>query len=628
MADVDSLIADARGFAASSFANSQSLVNNAVSTINGLSSRFVVQGPTFGSVNRPDIPQDIPEFSAPDFTLPPAPEGVTGLLVPDLTIDRPPENTAVKPAFIEPQKPAQLHELNLVAPVINTNLDFPTVPDALTNINIPMPTLDEHTIPTAPQLQIPTFGAQKPNDNISAPTDFEAKMANAYSSMAPSMRAALDGQMDTLMSRYNPRFKEQMAALEERIATYVAGGTALTPAVENAIYERTRDKVSAEAKRARDAAYSDAAKRGFSMPNGTLATLVNQARQAGADNNARAAIDIAVKQAELEQQNMQFALSLSTQLRSTVMSASLSYHSNLISLNGQALSYAQAILGAAVEVYNTLIKAFSAKLEAYKAEASVYETQLKGVLAQVDIYRAQISAFTALTEADSAKVGVYRARIEALDALGRVYQSQISAVLGKASLEKMKVELFGQQVQAYGAEAQAKSSEWQGYSAAINGQQARQQAYGEEIRAYATQIEAYKAVVQAKTAEVQVKLSYNESLLRQYASSVEGYKAIVGATSQIASTKLENDRLLLYAFQAKMSAAEAQARSTLSYYQTKANIASEGTKVVLQAAVESSRINTEQIKAVADTSISGARVYEGLASAALGGMNTLVSASS
>lgn len=625
MADVSALIDAAQGFAADSHSQAQELVESAVETISGLATPIQIVGPEFSVVEPPLDQNELPSFEPPAFEEPEKPEPVGELLTPDLAMDPAPENTLERPVFADIPRPNQLRNMNMSAPTINTSFAFPSPPAAL-DIHIDVPTTGTYTMPDRPELMLPAFSAMKPTDDVTAPADYVEKLSAAYREQAPGMYAALSGQMDAMLTKINPRFNEQMAAIETRLAKFMEGGSALTAAVEDAIYERTRSKVSAETRRVRDAAYADAARRGFVLPDGVLNSSVNQARVAGMDASARAAADIAIKQAELEQQNAQFAVTTSLTLRNAVMSAAISYHSNLISINGQALDYAKSVLSAAVQVYDTLVKAYSAKLEAYRAEAGVYEVQMRGVLARVQVYQSEIEALRAMVGVDESKVAVYKARVDALESQSRVYRSQIDAVLGKASLEKLKIELFGEQVRAYSAEAQAKSAEWQGYSAAIAGEEAKQRAYGEEVRAFATEIESYRAKVQAKSAQVQMQMAYNDGIVRQYVANVDSYRAMVDAKSKIATTKLDSDRLKLYAFQAKLSGQEAQARTTLSYYQTRAHVLNQDMQLVLQAATENARLATTQIKAVADTSIAGAQVYQGLASSALSGMNTLVTA--
>lgn len=628
MAEVNALISAAQGYATAQTSAASSLVSAAQSAISSLDTTFSVVGPNAPDIPKPEISAEIPELEMPSLNLPTEPNGPSGFAnLPDLNVGAAPSMSGSAPIFTDPARPSQLRQLQVSAPVINTDLQFPDLPSALENIDIVMPTITDREVPDAPVLTLPVFDAVKPNDDISPPTDMAEKFALSYRSMAPTMYAALEGQMDAMLTRYNPRFREQMERLEGKLAEAVDTGLMLSKEAEDAIYSRSKDKTNAEYRRTRDVAYSDAAKRGFTLPDGVLRSAVLMTRQNAADNNARAATDIAIKQAELAVDNIKFALTTSQQLRTVVMQAAISYHGSLVGLNGQALDYAKSVLTAMVQTYDTLIKAFAAKMEAYKAEAAVYEMRLKAVVALVDIYKAEIDAMIAQTQIDKAKLDAVRARTDTLNSLAGVYRSRIDAILGQAQVQKMKVELFGAQVQAYGEEARAKSAEWQGYSAAVQGQEARTRAYGEEVRAYGARVEAFRATVAAKEAQVRSITTYNEGLVKQYVASVEGYRASVDAQSKVVSAQLDVNKSKLISYQAKIGAQEAQARATMEYYKAKTFADTQQFNVALMAAVEYSKMKATQIEAVAKTAMSGASVYASLAGSAMSGMNTLVSAS-
>ena len=623
---VDALINDARSFAASTFTNAQAEINHATSAIDNIGRTSV----TFAlpTINGPAafVPATPPTLLAKEFVSPVepgAPEAPTPIPDPLDGLGTGPVLLATVPVInIDAiQRPTQLAEFTTPAPTIITDFTFPDAPDLITPL---APTVIDRVEPTAPQVLLPSFDAISPIGPDAPPTDYVDQFTAAYREAAPSMVAALDGQLDSMLARYNPQYKTQMSAIESKLSQYLAGGTALTPAVENAIYERTRDKVSAEYRRTRDTAFKDAAKRGFTLPSGALFSAMQQARQGGADNNARAAIDIAVKQAELEQQNMQFAVTTSTGLRTAVLSASISYHQNLISLNGQALDFAKSILSAMIEVYNTLVKAYEANLDGYKAEAAVFETKLKGALASIELYKTEVEALQALTQVDVAKVGVYREQINGMVALVGMYRTRIDAVVSEASLQKLKLEMFGQQVQAYSAQTQAKNSEWQGYTAAIGGEEAKAQVYATEVQAYASQWTGYRAQVEAKSEQVRAVAVSNQAKATYAAAQVQAFVALVGAESQRVSSELQFQQQLIQEYGTANQAALAASNSTIEAYRAKGQLAVSAGGVSVNALISSAQLDLARTKAVADTSMTAGSVYANLAASALSGMNTLV----
>ena len=394
----------------------------------------------------------------------------------------------------------------------------------------------ERETPIAPQVILPTFDAMAPTGEPDAPTDLAGKFTLAYRENAPSFFSMLEGHIDAHLSKVNPRFHEQMGAIEDKLAGYLQGGTALTPATQSAIHERTRDKVNAEFRRARDTAYSDAARRGLTIPDGALFSAVRQSRQDGADANARAVTEIAIKQAELEQANMQFAISASAQLRSSVIQSAIAYHQGLISLNGQAVEAARDVLGAIVQAYNVSVQAFGARLDAYKAEASVYEARLRAVMTHIEKYRAEIQALEALTQVDTTRVNAYRAKIDAMGALADIYRTQVDAVISRAGLEKLKIDAFGAQVQSYQARVQGYTAAWQGYGAAVNGEEAKAKIYAEQIGGFRALVDAGNAMAATYKTRVDAlidRANLQKLKLESFSAQVQAYSAQVqGANSE------------------------------------------------------------------------------------------------
>lgn len=587
-------------------------------------------------------------YSLPNFqkaTLPTAPATSTGLIVPTLapiTLDDAgiipaaptfqdiptleagiaPVLSVSTPTLNMPSVPNGTAEFVFSPPTI-ADITFPEPPSALTDPIFDAPVLSVNAAPVSPQVSLPAFTALAPTDLPATPTDYVAQFSSAYSGIAPSAISMLDGYVDSMLAKRNPRFAEQMAAIETQLATYMAGGTGLDPTAENAIYERSRSKNDAEARRVRDALYAEAASNGFTLPSGAMSSALAQARQAGADNNAKASTEIAVMQAEMEQKNLQFAVTTSTGLRTAVLSATIGYHQNLITINGQAIDYAKTVLSAIIEVYNTAIKAFGIKVEGFRAQALVYETQLKGAMAGIDLYRAQISALEALTNVDKTKVEVYRARIESLMSLASVYRARVEAVMGRVSLERTKLEVFQSRVQAYGAYVQGKSSEWQGYSAAISGESAKVRLYGEQISAFSAQVESYKSTIQAKTEVIRSISLSDEARARNYSALVSGYSAKVQAVGDIARTKIAGEQLQLAGFEAQVRLAVANAELYSNYYKNTTYAAIENANGNLKAQIAGVESQRAFGDVIARLGTANAGIFGNLASAGLSGMNTL-----
>lgn len=530
---------------------------------------------------------------------------------------------ATQPTITLPTAPSQLAAFLESAPTVSTAFTFPEPPAILSQPEFASPSIADRLAPVEPQVSIPAFGAIAPVDTSVAPTNLDVTFGNAYYGAAPNMIAMVNGYVDAQLAKVNPQYATQMAAIETQLTKYLQGGTGIDPAVEDAIYERSRSKGDAESRRARDQAYGEAAARGFTLPTGALNSAMQAARQASADNNAQAAREIVVMQADMEQKNLQFAVTTSTGLRTAMLSATLSYMQNVISMNGQALDYAKMVLSSIIETYNTAVKAFGLKLDMYKADAQVYEVRLRSAMAGIELYKVQIDALQALTNVDKAKVDVYRARIESLKAYADVYQSQIQAVLGRASLEKMKLDMFQVKVQAYTAQVQAKNSEWQGYTAAIEGQTASVKIYATQVDAFNSQVNAYKATIDAKAQVIQAQSLTNKARSEQYAAALDGYKTVISTLGEKARIQLAGQQQQVVAFQAKSNAAVANYQVKSEYFKATAQIGIENSRLVVSSMLASAENHRKYGETMANLSISSAKIYGDLAGASVSGMVTL-----
>lgn len=623
---VDSLIAGAEARATSLLSGATAAFSAATGAIANMGYTAINYTP-LPSPAQPPVPAALVPPTLSDITLDisdapaDAPDYIT---VEAFSAGSAPEFTATAPGISSPSKPSELSQFQQQLPDLNLNVALPEAPEL---IMPEAPTFTVRTEPTAPTVVLPTFDALKPEDTTVVPTDIEASFDNAYRSASPTMTAAINGYVDAELAKINPQYHIQMAAIESQLSTYLAGGTGLKTEVEDAIYARAQAKNDLEAKRVQDAVLADTAARGFTLPNGAMFSAMTRARQDAANNNAKAANEIAIAQAEMEQKNLQFAVTTSASLRSTILNATLNYMQNVTAINGQALDYAKSVLSSIVEMYNVSVRAYTAKLEGYKAEASVFEVRMRGTLTGIEIYKAEIAALQALTQVDQSKVDIYKARIEVLTASMHMYRSRIEAIVSVASLERVKVDAFQAQVQAYGAQVQAKNAEWQGYSAELSGETAKVQIYSAQAQAYSARVQGYRAEVEAKGEASRAAAATNAALAQQYAASVDGYKAVVTAKGEVARTKIENQRQTILAYQAASQAQVANAQMQTESYKASQSVTIENAKMAIQAMTTSAEMKHKYAEALARISNSNAVIHGNLAGSALAGINTLASQS-
>lgn len=623
---VSTLVEDAREYVSEVLEGSLEALEDANALVMGVG--YVVPG--YFPATLPNAPPQAIDIEAPtlaDVPLDLPTEPSDELIFQDIAPLEPgdaPVFDAVAPTIIMPTAPSQLAEFTEGAPGIDTSLEFPDPPSELMNPLLAAPVIADRAEPQKPTVALPGFDAVAPVDDTVAPTNLQATMENAYRTALPASVAMANGYVDAMLVKWNPQFHIQMGRIETQLTRYLDGGTGFAPAVESAMLERTRDKQAAEALQLREATYREAADAGFTIPSGALLSQIQRARQAGADASARAATEIVILQAELEQKNLQFAVTQSAGLRLAMVNATLGYMQNLVSLNGQALDYAKAVLSSVIETYNIAARVFAVKLEAYKAEAMVFETRLKSAMAGIELYRAEIQALEAMVTVDRTKVEIYKARIDSLAAYANVYRSQIDAVLGRAQLEKLKLDVYQAKVQAFTARVQAKNGEWMGYRAAIDGETAKANLFRIEADAFSAESQAYRSSVEAKAEVVRAAAITNRARADQHNAKLESFKTVVQARGEQAKIRLENQRHEILAFQAQTEKLIADAKVLSEYYRVTSNAAISNAEMRFKVQVEEANSRREFSKAIAELAQLSARIQGQLAASAMSGMNTLV----
>jgi hypothetical protein len=629
--DIERLIADASNRADRLLGNAQAELAGAgaqLSNIYGgagiatLDEKSVIRLPELDSVTLATPPQ-IERLSIDTSGAPGAAPSIEYTGDPMSDLGEIPTFDASVPTLSFPTAPTVASAFILSAPDVDLNIDFPDAPDLLST-TIDPPNIVERAIPEAPDVQIPSFSEVAPSDALPSVGDMKSVFLTTRSQFSTEMVTACERRIDDMLAKVNPRYHEQMSRIEQQLEKYLAGGTGLNPAVENAIYERSKDKVNAEYQRERDVVFGDMAKRGFTMPTGAGFSAAMQARQKGADNNARASTEIAIKAAEIEQQNLQFAVTTSSTLRTTILQAMMSYHQNLISVDAQALDGAKGVLQAMIETADTAIKIYSARLDAYKTQANVFVSRIQASAAIIDVYKAKISAFESLANVDMAKVNVYRARIEAMSSVAQIYRTQVQAIVDKAQLERLKVDVFGAQVQAYSAQLQGKNAEIQGYSAAIAGEEAKVRAYTAQAQAFSARVSGFSAQVQAKSVQVQATATRNRGVLDSYVAMNQAYSARMQAEAAKVGAESDVQRNLITEYAQANSAVIAKASADAERFRMVSQVALEEGRMNISKVQETARIKLATAQGIAQTAVSAAGIYSGLSSAAMAGMNTLV----
>jgi hypothetical protein len=461
-------------------------------------------GSLAGNLTPPVINPEFPSSpAAPPLTLPEPPAGATivwsapnlptafsGSITVDDILPAPFEDDP--PELIFGAAPAAFTDLVPDAPGIDIDFD---IPDLTVNLPAP-PALLSISVSPFDGVNIPTLDVTIPELTIDAPSIREYVPGAQYTS--------------SLLTRLKTKLEDILTN----------GGTGLSPDVENAIWDRGRER---EARQMRDSLNQldrDAEQMGFALPPGVYFDGRLKIQNEADANNRGTSREIMIKQAELEQSNVNHALDASIQLESQLINYSNQVEQRVF----DSCKYATE---AGISIYNARVQAYAAFVDAFKARIAVYETTIRGELAKVDAYKAQMEAEQTKAEVNRALVDQFKALIDAALSNVEIFKARVGAIQAKAEIEKAKIEIFGEQVKAYGAKVNAYTAGVEGFRASIEAEATKQSAFKAKVDTYTARVGAATSVINARVSAFQAQISAKSAEYDAFKAAVAGESARV-----------------------------------------------------------------------------------------------------
>lgn len=530
----------------------------------------------------PDIP-DAPTMPTIVFTAPDGEPLDLVLETPDIVIDD----------FVEP----------------DPSLTIPTAPTVTYGTVPTVPAVEDVVVPTAPTLAVvdtPTFLSLNTISfgGIDLHEDFLANLESipALTLVPPTPYSYARG----------PEYASALLNdLKATLASRLSGGTGLSNAVEQAIWDRARDRETKLAL-ANEADISRAAEAlGYELPSGVLTAQLREAQKNYYDKLSELSRDVAVKQAELEQENLRQTIDAGMRLEAQL----IDYSYKLESLSFEnAKAYAEN----ALQIYNGAIDEYRALLGSYQVYATSYKTIIDAELAKVEVYRAQLQGEQAKADINRTLVEQYKAQVEAGLAQVEIYRAQVGAAQTLVQLEEAKISAAGEQIKAYVAQVNAETAKVEAYKASV-------QAEATKVEMFKTKADAFSAKVGAQAERAKAELARYNALVQAKASEWEAYRTKVQAESARIEALGKQSETLLDGFKANAAAVEAEARMHTQVWETQIK----DYEASQQIALHTARANSEAVVATnnarLDAAKVGAQVYAQLTASAYSMINASAS---
>ena len=444
----------------------------------------------------------LPEFTSAIWTSPALPSAFSGEL--DVTGLLPEPFDDAAPVLSFAPVPTAFSESAPDAPGVVFAFDDPTL-----TVSLPeRPDLLTISVSNFSGMSLPTFSATEPTLDLIAPS------VVAYTPGASYTSALLMSMTDKLT------------------AWISGGGTGLSPEVENAIWERGRER---EARAQQDAILKleQMEGLGYALPPGIYLDarlkVITETDYAERGHSR----EVMIKAAELEQENIKTALNVAVQIEGRLIDANNAVEQRLF----ESTKYATE---AGIALYNARVEAFGRYVQIYQTKVQIYEALVRAEVAKVEAYKAQVSAEQAKAQTNTAIVEQYKAQADVALSAVRIYEAQIAAIQTKASIEKMKIEVFGEEVRAYATKVNAYTAGVEGFKASIEAEGAKQRAYQSAVDAYSARVSAAAKVADARIAAFRGLIDAKTLDIEQYKAAVSGETAriqgIVSGNQVLADT--------------------------------------------------------------------------------------------
>lgn len=519
---------------------------------------------TWESLAAPSLPGMPAAPTLPEivFTVPSGAPADLVLDEPAFTID---DFTETAPTLTLPDAPTLSYG---TAPTIPTVADI-TLPSA--------PTVTTPDAPTLLSLSTPTF----------AGIDLHTDWLTALESIPTLTLATPTAYSYTPGAEYASTL---LTALQAKLNTRMAGGTGLDPAVEQAIWDRARDRETqiwlgneTDLNRQSEAL-------GFYLPPGVLSAQLRQAQQERSNKLSELSRDVAIKQSDLEQQNLKDTIAAGMQLEGQLIDYSFK-------LETLAFESAKTIAENAIQLYNAQVEKYKALLDGYRTYASAYDTIIKAELAKVEAYKAELEAEQTKANVNLAMVNAYKAHIEAGMAQIEIYRAQVGAAQTLVQLEQAKIGAASEQIRAYVAQINAETSKVEAYKATVQGQAVL-------VDIYKTKADVFGSKVNAQAERARAEISRYTALAQAYGAKWDGYRAKVATEGERIRALGLQSNALLDGYRAASAAVVAEAEMNTKVWETNIRQYEAGQNIVLQTA----KINNDTLIQTNNARLDAAKV--------------------
>ena len=479
-------------------------------------------------------------------------------------------NAPTLPTLNLPAAPA-MREVPLPAePTVDTAIDYPTAPD------FTLPEMDALLPITIPEFQfpeLPDFDGKVPTLNAEPPEVF----------------------INWAEPEYASELYDELVAL---VREWLKGGTGLPPEVEDALFSRARERDSKETERAVQAAFTDWAARGFTMPPGMLAAQVNAAREDGRLKAAELNRDILIEAAKWEIENIRFAVQQGIaleQLSQNLWENATKRLFEVARFNAEALK----------DAFNLKIALFNAQMQGFQALVTLYKTRLDAALAKLTAYKTMIEAQQAIGQLNQQRVEIFKAKLQGVQVSAEIFNTLMKSAEIKAGVIAKEYDAYRTRIQAYAEQIGAEKVKFDAYKAQVDGETAKANMFEASTRAYAEVVRAVGTKADVKIKHQQLKADSERLKIQGFEAQVSGFKAQTDAALTLMKHQTDVFQAQVQAWKAASDISVSEAEMLMRFADNKyrTNIAYTEAQLhafqaQVQMAIQNASLVLEKLKAI------------------------------
>lgn len=519
------------------------------------------------SVDTIDFSAVAPTFSNYDITTLDVPE--FAVTMPDFFIPAPPSTTV--PIF------------NYDAPV-GMDINIPSannIPDLP-----PLPKLTEILLPDELTFEMPEFAAIMPVDDLTPPDLVYSWNEAQYSS-------------------------ELSTALEIKIIDGILnGGVGMEPEIEQAIYDRARTRLDVEVQESTLLVKSEFSSMGSRLPQGAMIAALASARLKQQFSRDDLNHSIMIKSADLAYQYSLAIIDKGLNLEHEFMAL-------FNSTQQRAFEASKLLIDFAIQEYDIRVKAFAARLDAYKTEAEIFKARISAEIARAELYKMIIDGRKLSVEMQGLMVDLYGKQLGAIETMSRIYAVKMEGAKTQSEINAQQVEKFKALIEAYKAQVGGVTAEYNLYQAQIVGESEKAKMYSYQVDGYKSVVDAFKARSDIDVSLMRAEIEKTQGEINVFTAMLDKYKTDIQAKSTEAEIQAKAEGLKIQAFDSEIKKFTSVVSAMTESYKAESSVAIANTDANLRYGEILSKLESAQAEIEAELIKAKATISSQLASAAL-----------